>query len=525
MAQVTIDGKSIEFQNGESVIQAAARSDIEIPYYCWHPRLSVAANCRMCLVEVEKAPKLVPACQTECKDGMVVHTDNPKVKDAQRAVHEFLLINHPIDCPICDQAGECKLQDYYMKYHLTPSRMRDDKVSKPKLERLGPHVMYNAERCIVCTRCVRFMEEVADERQLGVFNRGDHSVIGTFPGQELNNAYSLNTVDVCPVGALTSTVFRFKQRVWNLLRSPSVCGGCARGCNIHVDQRSAQVYRILPRENEAVNQSWLCDEGRLTYNRPNEDRLDLAWMRHGSSAAAEPCASELAYQRAISLLAPIAQAKQGLAIALSLHATCEEAYIVSRLAKEIFGVSTLSVFGYAPGTADDLLRVADKNPNRAGITRVCQSMGLKLEDDAALTKRMAVGQIKALLCIGHEGDTIDAIASAARALEVVVHIAYGKSALTSAAHVTLPGTSWVQTEGTWVNVDGRAQHLSRAYLPQGEARANHVWLLDLAQGLGSSLAYPSIQTIQADMEKLPAFAPAKLAALGGTGVTLVQANA
>src|SRR3954471_9289608 len=160
MAQVTIDGQAVEFQAGESVIAAATRKNIEIPYYCWHPRLSVAANCRMCLVEVEKAPKLVPACQTECKDGMVVHTNNPKVKDAQRAVHEFLLINHPIDCPICDQAGECKLQDYYMKYHLTPSRMRDEKVAKVKLEPLGPYVTYNAERCIVCTRCVRFMEEV-----------------------------------------------------------------------------------------------------------------------------------------------------------------------------------------------------------------------------------------------------------------------------------------------------------------------------------------------------------------------------
>ncbi|RYF09073.1 MAG: 2Fe-2S iron-sulfur cluster binding domain-containing protein, partial [Deltaproteobacteria bacterium] len=273
MAQVTIDGKALEFSPGESVIQAATRQDIEIPHYCWHPRLSIAANCRMCLVEVEKAPKLVPACQTECKDGMVVHTANDKVRQAQRSVSEFLLVNHPIDCPICDQAGECKLQDYYMKFQLAPSRMREAKVRKRKLQRLGPHVTYDAERCIVCTRCVRFMEEVPKDRQLGVFNRGDHSVIGTAPGQPLDNPYALNTVDVCPVGALTSNVFRFKQRVWNLKRSPSVCPGCAKGCNVHVDQRASQVYRLLPRENEAVNKSWMCDEGRLTYNRANENRL------------------------------------------------------------------------------------------------------------------------------------------------------------------------------------------------------------------------------------------------------------
>ena len=304
MATITIDSTPVDFVAGESVIQAATRQRIEIPHYCWHPRLSVAANCRMCLVEVEKAPKLVPACQTECKEGMVVYTQNDKVKVAQRQVHEFLLINHPIDCPICDQAGECKLQDYYMRYQLTPSRMREPKVYKPKLKRLGPNVMYNAQRCILCTRCIRFMDEVAGERQLGLAHRGDHSEITTFPGKPLDSAYSLNTVDVCPVGALTSTVFRFKQRVWNLRRSPSVCPGCAKGCNVRVDQRSSQVYRMLPRENEAVNKSWMCDEGRLTYAWANDERLVEPLVKDGEFLREVPGPS--AIERAGRALLPLA---------------------------------------------------------------------------------------------------------------------------------------------------------------------------------------------------------------------------
>ena len=216
--QITINNQSLPFKKGETIIEIAKKNDIEIPYYCWHKHLSVAANCRMCLVEVEGINKLLPSCQTTCNENMIVHTENERVKGAQKAVNEFLLINHPIDCPICDQAGECKLQNYYMKYQLGSSPMNDKKVSKPRLEILGDTILYNAERCIMCTRCVRFMDEVAQDRQLGIFNRGDHTVIGTMPGKKLDSPYSLNTVDVCPVGALTSRVFRFKQRVWNLKR-------------------------------------------------------------------------------------------------------------------------------------------------------------------------------------------------------------------------------------------------------------------------------------------------------------------
>lgn len=500
MAMITIDGKAHEFAPGESVIQVTSRTNIEVPYYCWHPRLSVAANCRMCLVEVEKAPKLVPACQTECRDGMVVYTKTAKVKDAQRAVHEFLLINHPIDCPICDQAGECKLQDYYMKFQLASSRMYEPKVHKPKLERLGPYVTYNAERCIVCTRCIRFMEEVAGDRQLGVFNRGDHSVIGTFPGQELDNAYSLNTVDVCPVGALTSTVFRFKQRAWNLLRGKSVCGGCARGCNTLVDHRSGLVYRMLPRENEQINKSWLCDEGRLTYNRHNEDRITHALLKEGELAQEAPLTAAIA--KAVSLLDGVSKAKQHAMLALSLHATSEEAFVAGRFSLDVLGSKTVALLGYADGEADNLLRVADKNPNRAGITRVLQGLGIQVIDARTLVQQIKDKRVKALVAVGHETSDIDSLAQAARGLEIFVHIAHASSALSAAAHVTLPGASSVQVDGTWVNVQNIAQRLTPVLTLQDDARPHHAWLTDLAGRLGVSWTMPSPATIRAEMEAM-----------------------
>ncbi len=541
MAQVQIDGEAVEFSAGESLLRAAVRKNVDIPYYCWHPRLSVAANCRMCLVEVEKAPKLVPACQTECKEGMVVYTANAKVKAAQRAVHEFLLVNHPIDCPICDQAGECKLQDYYMKFQLVPSRMSEAKVRKHKHERLGPYVIYDAERCIVCTRCVRFMEEVAKSRQLGVFNRGDHSVIGIYPGQPLDNPYSLNTVDVCPVGALTSSAFRFKQRVWNLRRSPSVCPGCARGCNVQVDHRSAQVYRLLPRENEAVNQSWLCDEGRLTYNRANEGRLGTAVV--GSACAAQvaaltevkvdihgiplpvaelpPTHSNAAAQVAGERLAPLCGDGQEVAAVLSLHATCEEAYIFGRFCREVLGTTRVSLLDRAPGSADAILRLADKNPNRRGVVQVLHDMQLEVDGVDALLGRLQGGKIAGLLVVGHEGAGAAAVAAAGASLRAFVHLAHATSPLSQAAHVTLPSTCWVQTQGTWINEEGRLQHLTPAYPSQQEARMHSTWLMKLAAAMGKKIEYPSVAAIQADMQgALRTFAGAELARLPSTGALL-----
>jgi NADH-quinone oxidoreductase subunit G len=265
MPTVEIDGTKVEVADGQTVIQAADRAGIEIPHYCWHPGLSISGNCRMCLVEIEKSPKLQIACNTRVTDGMVVHTTSEKTKTAQKAVLEFLLINHPIDCPVCDQAGECKLQEYYMDYDRQRSRMPlEDKVHKGKAIPIGQHVMLDQERCILCARCTRFCDEVTKTSELGIFERGDHSRIELAHGKTLDNPYSINVVDICPVGALTNREFRFKARVWYLERTDSVCGACANGCNMEIYHREGRIFRFQPRANMDVNDYWMCDAGRLS---------------------------------------------------------------------------------------------------------------------------------------------------------------------------------------------------------------------------------------------------------------------
>ncbi|MGH9895448.1 MAG: 2Fe-2S iron-sulfur cluster-binding protein, partial [bacterium] len=273
MPTITLDGKKITVSEGTTVFEAARQNGVDIPHFCYHPKLTIAGNCRMCLVEIEKMPKPAISCNTTCAEGMVVHTKTPAVKALQKIVLEFILINHPIDCPVCDQAGECQLQNYYMDYSLAESEFREEKVHKPKKVDLGPYVVLDDERCILCTRCVRFCDEITKTGELAVVNRGDRSTLTTFPGRQLDNKYSLNTVDICPVGALTSKPIRFQCRVWFLKSTPSICTGCATGCNIQINHHDGKVYRYLPRENEAVNQCWSCDEGRLSYPFINEARI------------------------------------------------------------------------------------------------------------------------------------------------------------------------------------------------------------------------------------------------------------
>src|SRR3989454_202131 len=273
MPKLTINGHAVEVPPGTNLIEAARRVGVEIPHYCYHPGLSIAGQCRLCMVDIEKTPRPTIACNTLAAEGMVVATETDRVKETRKSIMEFHLINHPLDCPVCDQAGECWLQIYYMEHGLYDPRMRDEKVHKPKAVPLGPHVMLDAERCILCSRCVRFCDEVTRTGELGIFDRGDHSEIGLFPGTELANKYSGNVVDICPVGALTDRDFRFAVRVWYLDSAKSVCPGCARGCNIevHVNRRrphhneGRRVARLKPRFNADVNRWWICDAGRYGF--------------------------------------------------------------------------------------------------------------------------------------------------------------------------------------------------------------------------------------------------------------------
>ena len=258
---------------------------VDIPHYCWHPKLSIDGSCRLCQVEIEGVPKLQIACNTPVTDGMVIHTQSERVEKAREGVMELLLVNHPLDCPICDQAGECKLQDYAFEYGQQHARTEEPRRALKKRVDLGPTIVFDQERCILCRRCVRFCREVPGTGELAVFTRGDHSVIETFPDQPLSNDYSMNVADICPVGALTTKDFRFKIRVWFLEDVPGVCTGCSNGCNVHLGVANNRVYRYVPRRNDAVNQTWICDEGRLSYKRINaDDRLDAPAVRGADGA-------------------------------------------------------------------------------------------------------------------------------------------------------------------------------------------------------------------------------------------------
>ncbi|MCB9025141.1 MAG: (2Fe-2S)-binding protein [Bdellovibrionaceae bacterium] len=269
MPKLTLNGKEIEVPAGSTIIEAYKQLDEPIAHYCWHPGLSIAGVCRLCVVEIEGNPRLQIACNTQIQEGMVVNNNSEKVKTAVKWGLDFHLINHPLDCPICDQAGECELQNQYMEFGKYDPEMAEPKVKKRKVVDLGERVVLDTERCILCSRCVRFTNEVSKTNELGIFNRGDRSEVGTFEDKPLNNKYSVNTVDICPVGALTSKDFRFKQRVWYLKNKPSICTGCSTGCNVNVYYNEEGVFRVKPHYNKEVNGYWMCDEGRDIYKHIN----------------------------------------------------------------------------------------------------------------------------------------------------------------------------------------------------------------------------------------------------------------
>src|SRR5215211_3803832 len=279
MINLTIEGRQVRVPAGTSILEAAKYAGVLVPHYCYHPGLPVAGVCRMCLVEVEKAPKLAPSCATGAAEGQVVHVHSEKALEARKGVLEMLLINHPLDCPICDQAGECELQDYTYQEGRAEGRYRDPKRFNP-VEDFGGDVIYVQNRCILCTRCVRFMDDVAHEPVLNVSERGDRAFIGKFEGKDMTHAWAGNVIDLCPVGALLSKDSLNKARAWELDRAASVCPNCSQGCNMIVETRDNQVVRLRPRPNEQVNKYFMCDHGRLNYRWMNRtDRAKQPMVR------------------------------------------------------------------------------------------------------------------------------------------------------------------------------------------------------------------------------------------------------
>ncbi len=472
--KVFVDGAEVEADPRDNLIEAARRIGVAIPYFCYHPRLSVAGQCRMCLVETSDAPgRLVPGCQVRVKEGLKIVTTSPAVKENQRGCMEFHLINHPVDCAICDQSGECKLQDYYMEYDHQPSRIRTYKLNKPKREVFGPLVVYDAERCIMCTRCVRFMDEVAQEPQLAVVQRGSHSLIATFPGQPLDSKYSGNTVDICPVGALLNRDFRFQSRVWFVNKSPTVCTGCSTGCNVYGESRGNVMYRLLPRRNEEVNQVWMCDEGRLTYHATNDSRTE--WARTGKGDAQQSVGPRLAVERAVELLKPLA-GKGGLGIAISAQCTNEEAAAAFLLGAQL-GAVHYYLGGNPPGDHDEFLIRGDKNPNTHGVQLAAQAFGVQLEEPKGLDA------VKALLAFRTEGLPIDKL----QRLEVFIAVAQNENAVTAEAQVVLPCQSVYEQDCSLVNWYGRLQRTWAAVpAERGDSAPGWRWAADLMKGLGAA---------------------------------------
>jgi NADH-quinone oxidoreductase subunit G len=462
MPKIIIDGKEIEFKQGQTIIEAAKEHGIEIPHFCWHPKLSVSGNCRMCLVEVEKMPKLVIACATVASDGMVVHTESPKAIAARNAVMEFLLINHPLDCPICDEAGECKLQDYAYQHSIGESRFVEEKVHKDKRVRIGPRVMFDAERCISCSRCIRFCDEIAKDPELTFTKRGDRVTITTFPGEELDNPYSMNVVDICPVGALTNADFRFKARVWDMSHTNSVCIGCARGCNIEIWVRNNEILRLTPRYNEDVNSYWMCDHGRLnTFKFVNsETRVDSPHLRKDGQLVKVGWDEALA--EAASRLKSFS--KDQIAVIGSSFTTCEDNFLISKFAKNVLGINNIDFIRHVDYSfADDILRREDITPNSLGAELIGikpQKNGLNTE---GIIKSIKDGKIKALYLIEDDIVALDQeLESYLSKLELFIINATNFNQSTKYADIVFPAATYAEKNGTFVNFQGRVQRIRPA---------------------------------------------------------------
>ncbi len=339
-----IDGKSVTVPKGTMLIEACNQNGADVPFFCYHPGLTSPAVCRQCLVDVKGQPKPVPSCYTPVADKMEVFTKSPRALDVRRQMLEFTLLNHPIDCPICDKAGECQLQKHYFDWDAKLARNDGVKVKKNKVVDIGPHIVLDQERCILCTRCIRVCDEVAKNHQLEMAQRGDHEVLTTAPGHRLDNPYSLNTVDVCPVGALTSKDFRFSMRVWELTTTPSVCPGCATGCNVEVHHSRGKIYRLIPRENLAVNKQWMCDEGRFTYKRVHKDRLAAP------VSGGVPVEWDKALADAGRLLRAALDANPAeVGVVMSAQSTNEDLYALAKLTFENLGLGKAYLSGSGPG--------------------------------------------------------------------------------------------------------------------------------------------------------------------------------
>lgn len=534
MPTITIDGKELTVDSGKTIIQVADEAGIDIPRYCYHPGLSIVGQCRICLVEVEKMPKLQVACYTPVMDGMIVHTQSEKAKRGRKNVLEFLLINHPIDCPVCDQAGECFLQEYYMQFGLYDSKMLEDKVKKHKAVPIGKHIILDSERCILCTRCVRFCDEISKTSELGIFNRGDHAELLPYPGKTVDNPYSVNLVDICPVGALTERDFRFRTRVWYLDETNSVCAGCSTGCNIEVHTNKKRHYkndgrriaRLKPRYNPHVNQYWICDEGRYSFLYADAPNRIL-----GPRARASGSFEELSWDEALERLAEAirrAQAdKKTIGVLASPRMTNEDLFVLKQLAETIGGLKNIPV-AVAPKEkpfSDDFLIREDKNPN----TRGASLLGYETNPATgrSLLEACASGKVELLLVFHHDlltGFDAEFVDKAMSGPGEIVFIGTNTNGTSERATLILPACTYFEKEGTFTNYAGRVQKINKALEPLGDSLPEWQILRKLSRKLDAPLPYFEPEDIFRELAaQVPVFAGMRYEALGDWGM-IIQEN-
>ncbi len=539
MVNVQVDGVWMKFPKGTRMIRALEEAGKVIPHYCYHAKLSSPGNCRMCLVEmgmparpapgqteVEKdeqgfakiqwIPRPAISCANTVSEGMGIRTESKLVEEVRKGVMEFLLINHPLDCPICDQAGECRLQEFSVGFGRGQSRFQDEKVQKPKNQDIGARIVLDDERCIMCSRCIRFSSEIADEDVLGFTERGSHTVLTTHPGKRLDHNYSLNTVDICPVGALTSKDFRFQMRVWFLRETESLCTGCARGCNTEIGSREGIVYRQTPRQNDEVNSTWMCDHGRLDFHWVNSDRrlLDPMVKDGGVHRVAT-------WPQAVAAAADKLRGLRGDQIAVigSGRMTNEELFMLRKLAAAL-KTDWIDIVPRT-GEADNYLVSADRNPNTAGARLIFSGEpGASLP---AIRQKVAAGEIKAVIAwrenllqeagfTPEELDRLDFLLAA--------HVMANRMA--DHAHVVLPTAAWAEKRGSMINATGRLQRLNKAIEPPAGARDDWEAIRDLTQALtGSNGLYLVEDVFKAMAAEIPEFAGLSLGKIGSAGRPLL----
>ena len=528
MPSFELDGKTVEFKPGEKILSAAMRAGIQIPHYCYHPGMSVVATCRMCMVDVidmgngRPAPKLQTSCSMDAVEGMKVETMNEKVKDAKELVMEYLLINHPLDCPICDQSGECVLQDYSFEFGSGKSEMEYSKRVYGWRD-IGTFVALERNRCIHCTRCDRFTREITGTNEFGMFNRGHELTVDTYSDRPMTNQFQGNMADICPVGAITEKEFRFKRRVWKLKKTPSICVGCSTGCNVTIEYDKNEVFRLKPRDNPDVNKWWMCDQGRLTYKDLNIRENRIAHPLGKTAEGFQEISWENAFsaiREKISELQPTSNEVIGL---VDTHASNEELYLFKKLLKEGFDSDQLFFpdLEWEQPVSDffiNSLITSDKSPNRAGA----RMLGLKgVKSSEEVTSKIPTGT-KVLLVFGKPFEDENLLSQAGN-IPLVINIAAWQSGWSETADVTLPGRLHSEKDATYTNKAGHVQRANTAIRAFHKTRPDWMILCGLMELLDIDNKADSAEAVFQELSEIEkAFQGLQWESIGSDGINAAQ---